>query len=165
MLDRLVAWPHFAPCGARLLDDFAHPFFDLGQIFRREGLIAGEVVIEAVLDRRADGHLSARIKLLHRLGQKMRRVMADQFQRLVILLGDDADMGVLLDGPEQVPFLAVHFQNQGRLGQARTDGLGDLGPGHASGEIQGLAVGQGDGDLGPGQGKLPEKRNTGVLWT
>ena len=91
------------------------------------GVVAREVVIEAVLDRRADGHLRAGKKLLHRHGEHMRRVVADQLQRLGVLLGDDADLGVVLDGPEQVPLLAVDFEDQGRLGEARPDGGRDLG--------------------------------------
>ena len=83
MLHRLVARPDFAPGGPRLFDDLVHLGFDLGQVFGRERLGAGEVVIEAVLDRRADGDLGAGIKLLHRHGQKMRRVVADQLQRLL----------------------------------------------------------------------------------
>jgi hypothetical protein len=40
------------------------------------------------------------IKRLHRHGQNVRHVVADQFQRLRILLGDDANLAVLLDGTE-----------------------------------------------------------------
>ena len=71
--------------------------------------------------------------------------MADQLQRLLILPGDDPDIGVLLDGAKQVPFLAVQFHDQGGLGQARSDGGGDVVAGHTARERQGLAVGQGHG--------------------
>ena len=57
-------------------------FFSIaGQVFQRERLVAEEVVIEAVLDHRADGDLRARPQRLHRLGQHVRGVVPDQFQR------------------------------------------------------------------------------------
>ena len=100
MLHRLVARPDFAARRQIGLHDLAHLGFDLGQVFRREGRIAGKVVIESVVDGRADGHLGTGIKRLHRHGEDMRRVVADQLQRLVVFLGDDAHLGVVLDGPE-----------------------------------------------------------------
>jgi hypothetical protein len=78
----------------------------------------------------------------------MRRVVADQFQRLVVFLGDDADFGVVLDGPEQVLFLPVHFQDQRRFGQARPDGGRDFATGHAARKRHRFAVGQSDRDIG-----------------
>jgi len=56
-----------------------------------------EVVIEAVLDIRPDGHLGAWIELLHRLSQHMGGVMADQLQRLGRRPCDDSDVGIMLD--------------------------------------------------------------------
>ena len=70
-------------------------------------------------------------------------VVADQRQRLVVLPGDDADMGILLDWAEQVPFLAIDLQDQRRFGQAGPDGGGDLAAGDAAREGQRLAIGQG----------------------
>ena len=58
------------------------------------GVVAEEVVIEAVLDHRTDGDLRARIKRLHRLGQHMRGVVADKFQRARIIAVDEFDFGV-----------------------------------------------------------------------
>ena len=130
-----------------------HLGFDLRQIVGRERFVAREIVIEAVVDGRTDGHLGAGIKRLHCHGEDMRRVVADQFQRLVVLLGDDADFGVVLDRAEQVPFLAVHFQDQRRLGQARTDGGRDLGARHAARKRHRLAIRQGDDDLRGGSGR------------
>ena len=90
----LLARPDFL--GERFVarDDLAHLLFDRGEIFRRERLVAEEVVIEAVLDHRADGDLRARPQRLHRFGQHMRRVMPDQFQRARIVAVDQFDLGV-----------------------------------------------------------------------
>src|SRR3546814_8294115 len=64
---RLVAGPDLAGDLLVAVDDLAHAGFDLIEIRRGERLVPGEVVIEAVLDRRAEGDLGAGIKLLHRL--------------------------------------------------------------------------------------------------
>ena len=133
--------------GRSRLDDLAHLLFDLRQVFGRERFVAREIVIEAVLDRRADGHLGAGIELLHRHGEHMRHVVADQLQRFRVFLRDDADLRVVLDRAEQVPLLAVDFEDERRLGQARTDGGRDLAACHAARERHRLAVGQGDGDV------------------
>jgi hypothetical protein len=45
------------------------------------GMHALEIVIEAVLDHRTDGHLRARPQLLHGLGHHMRGIVPDQLQR------------------------------------------------------------------------------------
>ena len=78
---RLLAVHHLAAEGRIARDDLAHLGFDLGQIVGREGLVAREIVIEAVLDHRADRDLRAGIELLHGLRHHMRRVMADQLER------------------------------------------------------------------------------------
>ena len=52
-----------------------------------------EVVVEAVLDRRADRHLGPRVELLHRLGHHVGGVVADQLQRLGVAVGEDRDLG------------------------------------------------------------------------
>ena len=152
MPDRLVARPHLAPGRQVPRHDLAHLRFDLRQIVGRERRVAREVVIEAVLDRRADGDLGAGKQLLHRHREQMRGVVADQLQRLGILPGDDAQLRVLLDGAEDVPLLAVDLDDQRRLGEARADRGRDLRARHPAREIQHLAVGQGDVHFGSGSG-------------
>ena len=77
----LFAVPDLLGEGFVARDDLAHLLLDRGKIFRRERLVAEEVVIEAVLDHRADGDLRARPQRLHGFGQHMRGVMPDQLQR------------------------------------------------------------------------------------
>ena len=81
----LFARPHFLGEGFVARDDLAHLLLDGVEVFRRERLIAEEVVIEAVLDHRSDGDLRARPKALHRFGEHVRGVMADEFQRARIV--------------------------------------------------------------------------------
>jgi hypothetical protein len=53
----LVARQHAAHHRLVLLGQLGHLLLDGGQVFRREGALVGEVVVEAVLDHRADGDL------------------------------------------------------------------------------------------------------------
>ena len=48
--------------------DVPHPVLDLAEVFRRERRGQLEVVVEAVLDRGADGVLGARVEIAHGLG-------------------------------------------------------------------------------------------------
>ena len=50
------------------LDDALHALLDVLEVFRGEGLVNLEIVVEAVLDHRADTELGVRIDLLHGLG-------------------------------------------------------------------------------------------------
>ncbi len=80
-----------------LLDDLLHLLFDLRQVVGREGALVGEVVIEAVVDHRADRDLRAGEQALHGLRQQVRGGMAQDIQRLGALLGDDLERGVMVD--------------------------------------------------------------------
>ena len=72
-------------------DDLAHPLFDRREVFRRERLVAEEVVVEAVLDHRADGDLRSGPERLHGFGENVRRVVADQFERPRIVARDELE--------------------------------------------------------------------------
>ena len=144
---RLGAVHHLA--GERRVagDDLAHLGLDLGQILRRERLVAGEIVIEAVVDHRADGDLRAGIELLHRLGHDMRGVVADQLERLGIVAREEFDGGVGLDGRLEVGELAVEAHRHRALGERRRDRLGDVEAGGAEGHRAFRAIGKCQGDL------------------
>ncbi len=142
--DRLVAGGDDALETRVPRDDLAHPRLDGGEILGGEGLVAGEVVVEAVLDRRADGHLRAGEQRLHRLGQHMGGVVADQVQRLGVAAGDEADGGIGLDRAREVLDRAIDLHGQRRLGQARADRLRDLGARDRPIEGPHGSVGQGD---------------------
>ena len=58
-----------------------------------KGRCVGEVVVEAVLDHRADGHLGLREQLLDRLRQQVRGGMADDLEAVGVPVGDDAETG------------------------------------------------------------------------
>jgi hypothetical protein len=109
---------------------------------------AVEIVIPAVLDHRADGDLHVGPDLLHRAGHDMGEVVADQLQRLALVLhGVNGDLRVGLDGPLQVPVGAVHGGADRLFRQRGRDVGRDLGRGHAGGELARVAIGKGQGNL------------------
>ena len=88
-LPRPAAVPHLLGEWAVALNDLTHLFLDDREVVGREGLVAGEIVIEAVLDHRTDRHLGPRPQLLHGLRQHMRGVVADEFQRAWVVARED----------------------------------------------------------------------------
>ena len=145
---RLVARPHFL--GERLVarDDLAHFLFDRRKIFGREWLVAEKVVIESVLDHRSDGDLRAGPERLHRFGEHMRRIVADQFERARIVSGEEFDLGVMLDRIGQIGNLAVQRHGDGALGERGRNALGDIEAGGVGGIVPAGPVGEGQCDHG-----------------
>ncbi len=124
--DGLVAVPDLTLQRGAPVDDLGHLLLDLREVVGRERLVAGEVVVEAVLDGRADRHLSAGEEFLHRLGQHVGGVVTDGLQRLGIVAHQQAEVAVPVDDAVQVALLAVP-DDQGRLlGQRGRDGGGHV---------------------------------------
>ena len=119
-LHRLVARHHLALHRQVLLRDLGHLLLDRGEVLRREGPLVGEVVVEAVLDHRADGDLRVGEQLLHRLRQQVRgRVAQDVERPRDSSVGDDRDLGVGLDAVAGVDQLAVHLAGERGAREAR----------------------------------------------
>ena len=131
-LTRLVTRPDFLGEGLVALDDLLHPLFDLRQIVRREGLVLGKVVIEAVFDHRADGDLRAGPQFLHGLGHHVGRVVADQLQGAGIFARDDLELAGN-DRIGQVAQLAIQRDRDGLLCKRLGDRFGDFAARRASG--------------------------------
>jgi hypothetical protein len=131
MGDSLVAVPNLARDLLVAVDDLAHLRFDLRQVVERERRIAREVVIEAVLDGRADGDLRTGEQLLHRLGHHMARVVADGVEDGGIVAHQKFDLGVGHDRPVEIAKLAVDAGQGRALGQRGRDGLSHAACGQA----------------------------------
>ncbi len=116
---RLVARPYFF--GERFVarDDLAHLLLDRVEVLRRERLVAEKVVVETVLDHRADGDLGAGPQRLHGFSQHMRRVVADQFECARVFAGQELDLGVLFDGVGEIADCAVERHRDRALGERR----------------------------------------------
>ena len=143
----LLAVPDFLRERFVTRDDLAHLLLDACEILRREGFVAEEIVIEAILDHRADRHLRARPQRLHGFGQHMGGIMPDQFQRARVVAGDEFDSRVLRDRIGEVRKLAVERHCHSALGKRGGDALGDIEPGAVLGEFARRAVGKCEGDL------------------
>ncbi len=123
--DRVVA-RHRAPRhGLVLFRELGHLRLDRGEILRRERALVREVVVEAVLDDGADRHLRVGKELLDRVGEQVRRRMADHLEAVRILVGDDRDIGVGRHDERRVDELAVDAAGQRGLGEAGADRRGD----------------------------------------
>ncbi len=128
----LLARPDFA--GKRLvaLNDLLHPLFDLRQIFRRKRFVLGKVVIEAVLDDRADRHLRAGPQLLHGLGHDVGGIVTYEFQRAAVFTRDDFYLAIG-DCLGQIAHGAIKRNGDSLLRKRFGDGFGDLAAGRAGG--------------------------------
>ena len=85
--DRRVAVPDLAADRLVAAHDLAHPRLDLLEIFGRERLVAGEIVIEAGFRRRPKGDLGVGIEFLDRLGHDMGRIVAQDLAALPAFRG------------------------------------------------------------------------------
>ena len=117
------------PAGEPLtgLDDLAHPLVEVGQVLRGERPRDVEVVVEAVLDRRADAELGVRERLLHGLRQHVRGGVPDHRPAVLGVGRDRLGLGVLVRGPGQVaqPAVAVADDDDGLRTAGRQPGLPD----------------------------------------
>ena len=80
-----------------------------------------EVVVEAVVDRRADRDLRAGIEVQDRGGEHVRRVVPDELQRLGVARGDDRDLGAVLQRAREIAHLAVDLHAEGGTGEPGAD--------------------------------------------
>ena len=126
--DRVVALPDLAGDGLVAGDDLAHARLHRLQVGRREGFVAGEVVVEAVFDGRPDGDLNVRVELLRGLGEGVRGVVADELEDfgVRVLAGHDLDGAVRGDGTREVAEAAVEADRERGLREAGRDGGGDV---------------------------------------
>ena len=117
-LDGVLFRPDFADDRIVLVDNFAHLRFDLLEVFRREGLLAREVVIEAVIDHRANRDLRVGIEFLHGLREDVGGIMAEQFQPLLVARRHDGDFCVSFERAIEVIHFPVHLGGKGGLVQS-----------------------------------------------
>src|SRR5690606_38397103 len=145
-LDDLVARGHLLDHLVVLGDQLAHALLDRGHVLGRERALVPDVVVEAVLDHRADHHLGVRVELLDRVADQVRAGVADDLHALWILRGEDLQRGVAVDEVAGVDLAAVDLAGHGGLGQAGTDRTGDVHDRHRVLELALAAVWEGDRD-------------------
>ena len=138
--DGLRAVPHLARHRLVAGHDFAHARLDVLQVVGGERRRPREIVVEAVLDHRADGDLDFGVQFLDRLGHDVGGVVAQQCEPVVVPGGNDGHLGVLFDDRRKVLDRAVHADGQRRLGQTRADVGRKPGPGNGTVERAHAAV-------------------------
>ena len=122
-------------------------FFSMAaKVLRRERLVAEEIVVKAVFDHRPDGDLGAGPQRLHRFGEHVRGIVADQFQRARIVAGQELDLGVVLDRIGKIGKPAVERHRYRALGERRRNAFGDIEAGGVGGILPTRAVGKGQRD-------------------
>ena len=121
-----LAGHDFAQHVVVLCDQFLYLGLDLLKVFLGKGFLVGDVVVEPVLDHRADRHLGIWIQLLDCLSQHMSQRMAQDLDAFLVAIGDDGNFGVLVHLDAGIHQPPVDPAGQCRLGKARTDVFGDL---------------------------------------
>ncbi len=92
-----------------LLHNFCHFLFNGGQVFRREDMLAVDVIIEPGVNGRADGKLHTREQVLDGLGHYMGRGMADGMQAFFGVGGNKFNGSIFFNGIAEVFVHAVHY--------------------------------------------------------
>ena len=121
-------------------DDLAHALLDRREILGGERDRTEEVVIETVLDHRADRHLRVGPQRLHRLGEHVGGVVADELERARVVAADELDPGVSVELVGEIDQGAVAHHGDAALGQRRRDRFGDVEAGKAGFEGAARAV-------------------------
>ncbi|MNZ98000.1 hypothetical protein D3C78_1172690 [compost metagenome] len=145
------------------LGQLVHLRLDLLEILTGEGTLAVEVVIEAVVDDRADGDLGTGEQLLHGHGHQVGTGVAQHLDTLRIPRSDDRQRGITLDDVRGIHQLAVDLAGQSGLGQTGTDGLRNFG--HADRLLERTLTTVGKSNDGHGASSLsgdPYQRPRGV---
>ena len=103
-----------------LLDDLLHLFLDLGKIRLRELTVHVEIVVEAVVDGRADGQLDIGIlvETLDGLCEDMRSRVAQCPAAVRILKRQELHLAVFIENGRKIFRLTVYFSSQDLLGEA-----------------------------------------------
>ncbi len=124
----------------------AHPLLDAGQVLVRDLHPLGklEVVVEAVLDRRADRDLGPGIELHHGGRHHVRRVVADQVEGVRAAIGNDLHLLAVGQRGAEIRHVPVDPHRERGLRQAGADVTGQVGARRAVGQLLGGVVGECD---------------------
>ena len=126
---------------------------DRGEILLADRLRELEVVVEAVLDRGPDRDLHARMQPAHGLGQEMRRGVAEDGERVgivVVARRQDLERRPVAQRQPEVPGLAVDAREHGLLGELRPDRAGGIERARPVGKLERAPVGELHVHVAPG---------------
>ena len=157
---RLLPVHLFAHKGIIGLDDLPHALLDRRQVLRGEGPGHVEIVVETVLNGRAESDPRSREQLPHRRGQHMSRGVAQGIERLGRAGREDLHRRVRRNGAVQVPDLAVHLGGYRLPSQPRAQRLRQRSGRGAGRHRAHRAVRQGDANLVTRSSGLRHLRHT-----
>ena len=147
-IDQLLARPDLANQRLVARDDAAHLLLDDRQVLLGEGSAIGggrEIIIKAVVGRRAEGDLGAGEQVLHSLGEDVGIIVTNELERLLLVAGgDDGEAGILLQRPGEIAHFAVDLRGERRLGEAGADRRRDVRRGRSRRDLAHGAVGKRD---------------------
>ncbi|OIQ77262.1 hypothetical protein GALL_410420 [mine drainage metagenome] len=123
---RLVARQHLAGNRNIAPGEFGHAPLDRLQVFRGERPLVGKIIIEAVVDHRADSHLRIREQLLDRISQEVSGGVANDVEALGVALGNDGEVGVSADEMGGIDQRPVHATGQGGPRKTSANARGDF---------------------------------------
>ena len=134
------------------LDDLPHSVLDSLKVVIADGGPFGQVkvVVEAVLNGRADGVGGTGVHLQYRLGQHMCSGVAQRFQPSIAVGGDDGHLLTVGQRNAQVHFCIVDGGDEGSFGQTGADISGQIPRGCAGRKCSRAAVGENDADFSHG---------------
>ncbi len=125
-------------------DDLLHALLDLLEVFRGKVVTAGKIVVKAIIDHGANGHLGARKQFLHRHGQQVRSGMPYHLQARLIALRDNRQADIAVNDVTGIHRMPVHNTRQRSLGQARANCAGNIVNRDGCVELALAAVGEGN---------------------
>ena len=108
------------------VDQLLHALLDGLEIFRGDRAAKVDVVIETVIDDRADGHLGLRVELLDGMTDQVRAGVTNHVQAFRITRRENGDVGVFGDHVSGIDLDAIDLAGHAGLGKTGTDGLGQL---------------------------------------
>ncbi len=123
---RFIARQH-APVHRQILGgNLGHALFDRREILGRERPFVRKIVVEAVLDDRADGDLGVGKQLLYGIRQEVRGGMPDDLEAVGVLIGHYLQGGVMIDERGSVDQLPINLAGKRRLGKPGSNARGNL---------------------------------------
>src|SRR6266581_1011188 len=142
VLNRLVAQPDLARHREVFFRQFRHAPFDGVEIVWRERPLERKIVVEAVLDHRADGHLRFGKQVLHGIGEQVRSGVPQNLDALLVALGHYGELAIVVETERGIDQFAVHPSRERGACQTWPDGLRDLSHGDGPGKTLYGAVGK-----------------------
>ena len=79
------------------LGELVHTFFERVDIFLGQGMVQIDIIVETVVDNRADRHLGIWPQLFNRVPQKVRTGVTNNLKSIFIFRGDDRERRVVFN--------------------------------------------------------------------